>query len=126
MLDKKTAVVLAYLNGECNGGAYKVIEKEDILSSLPKKYAFDKEMLVETLDYLCERSYISIKHKDENMICVGVLPKGRLFAEEKAKEILSESEIEVLITLGNGDGKAVAWGCDLTYDYVKINGDYRT
>ena len=51
---------------------------------------------------------------------------GIPFSEEKAKEILSESEIEVLITLGNGDGKAVAWGCDLTYDYVKINGDYRT
>ena len=51
---------------------------------------------------------------------------GIPFSEEKAKEILSEPEIEVLIVLGNGDGKAVAWGCDLTYDYVKINGDYRT
>ena len=51
---------------------------------------------------------------------------GVEFSEEKAKEILLESEIEVLITLGDGDGKAVAWGCDLTYDYVKINGDYRT
>ena len=46
--------------------------------------------------------------------------------QEKAKEILLESEIEILITLGDGDGKATAWGCDLTYDYVKINGDYRT
>ena len=51
---------------------------------------------------------------------------GVAFSEEKAKEILLESEIEVLITLGDGDGKATAWGCDLTYDYVKINGDYRT
>ncbi|MBQ8394207.1 MAG: bifunctional glutamate N-acetyltransferase/amino-acid acetyltransferase ArgJ [Clostridia bacterium] len=51
---------------------------------------------------------------------------GVPFSEEKAKEILLESEIEILITLGDGDGKAVAWGCDLTYDYVKINGDYRT
>ncbi|MBQ4054025.1 MAG: bifunctional glutamate N-acetyltransferase/amino-acid acetyltransferase ArgJ, partial [Clostridia bacterium] len=51
---------------------------------------------------------------------------GVEFSEEKAKEILLESEIEVLITLGDGDGKATAWGCDLTYDYVKINGDYRT
>jgi len=51
---------------------------------------------------------------------------GVAFSEEKAKEILLESEIEILITLGDGDGKAVAWGCDLTYDYVKINGDYRT
>ena len=46
--------------------------------------------------------------------------------EEKAKEILLESEIEILITLGDGNASATAWGCDLTYDYVKINGDYRT
>ena len=51
---------------------------------------------------------------------------GVAFSEEKAKEILLEKEIEVLITLGDGAGKATAWGCDLTYDYVKINGDYRT
>ena len=51
---------------------------------------------------------------------------GVEFSEEKAKEILLEQEIEVLIGLNDGDGKATAWGCDLTYDYVKINGDYRT
>jgi glutamate N-acetyltransferase/amino-acid N-acetyltransferase len=48
------------------------------------------------------------------------------FSEEIAKEILLERDIEILITLGDGDGNATAWGCDLTYDYVKINGDYRT
>lgn len=51
---------------------------------------------------------------------------GVPFSEEKAKEILLEKEIEIRICVGNGDGKATAWGCDLTYDYVKINGDYRT
>ncbi len=48
------------------------------------------------------------------------------FSEKTAKEILLESEIEILIDLGEGDACATAWGCDLTYDYVKINGDYRT
>lgn len=48
------------------------------------------------------------------------------FSEEKAKEILSEDEIDILVGLNSGDAEAVAWGCDLTYDYVKINGDYRT
>lgn len=48
------------------------------------------------------------------------------FSEEKAKEILLESEIEILVCLNSGNAKATAWGCDLTYDYVKINGDYRT
>ena len=48
------------------------------------------------------------------------------FSEEKAKEILLESEIDILIDLNDGDFDATAWGCDLTYEYVKINGDYRT
>ncbi len=48
------------------------------------------------------------------------------FSEEKAKEILLEKEIEILINLNDGTETASAWGCDLTYDYVKINGDYRT
>ena len=51
---------------------------------------------------------------------------GIAFSEEVAKAVLSEKEIEIVITLKDGEGKATAWGCDLTYDYVKINGDYRT
>ena len=48
------------------------------------------------------------------------------FSEETAKKVISEEEIQIIISLGNGAGSAVAWGCDLTYDYVKINGDYRS
>ena len=51
---------------------------------------------------------------------------GVHFSEEIAKEILLEKEIEILVSLGSGAYCATAWGCDLTYDYVKINGDYRT
>ena len=51
---------------------------------------------------------------------------GIPFSEEKAKEILLENEIDILIDLNDGATCATAWGCDLTYDYVKINGDYRT
>ena len=59
-------------------------------------------------------------------ICVCVNGAGIPFSEEIAKEILLESEIKIIIKVGNGNGTAIAWGCDLTYDYVKINGDYRT
>lgn len=51
---------------------------------------------------------------------------GLNFSEEKAKEILLADEIEINVGLNSGMEKATAWGCDLTYDYVKINGDYRT
>ena len=51
---------------------------------------------------------------------------GIEFSEELAKEILTENEIEIIINLNDGDSNAESYGCDLTYDYVKINGDYRT
>ena len=51
---------------------------------------------------------------------------GIEFSEEKAKEVLSADEIIIDISLNQGDAEATAWGCDLTYDYVKINGDYRS
>ena len=62
--------------------------------------------------------------KGEILVCEN--GAGVPFSEEKAKEILLESEIEIVVSLGNGAGEASAFGCDLTYDYVKINGDYRT
>lgn len=51
---------------------------------------------------------------------------GVAFSEELAKQILKEDEIQILIDLKQGSASATAWGCDLTYDYVKINGDYRS
>jgi len=51
---------------------------------------------------------------------------GVEFSEEKAKVVLAEDEIFIRVDLGQGDADAKAWGCDLTYDYVKINGDYRS
>ena len=62
--------------------------------------------------------------KGEILVCKD--GAGVEFSEEKAKEILLEKEINILVSLNDGDGKAEAYGCDLTYDYVKINGDYRT
>ena len=60
----------------------------------------------------------------EIQVCEG--GAGVDFSEEKAKAILLEDEIEILVTLQDGDADAKAWGCDLTYEYVRINGDYRT
>ncbi len=57
-------------------------------------------------------------------VCVDGM--GIEFSEEVAKEVLTQSEIKILVDLKSGDASATAWGCDLTYDYVKINGDYRT
>lgn len=48
------------------------------------------------------------------------------FSEELSKKILKENEIKILVSMNQGTAQAAAWGCDLTYDYVRINGDYRT
>ncbi len=63
-------------------------------------------------------------NKGEILVCKN--GAGVDFSEEIAKEILLEKEIDILVDLNSGDASSTAWGCDLTYDYVKINGDYRT
>ena len=59
---------------------------------------------------------------------IAVCEKGRGldFDEDLAKKILTEHDIEINIRLGEGEGACTCWGCDITYDYIKINGDYRT
>lgn len=52
--------------------------------------------------------------------------RGLDFDEDLAKKILTEHDVEINITLGEGDAACTCWGCDITYDYIKINGDYRT
>ena len=112
----------------------KIVAKSVICSSLTKAAMFGADANWGRV--LCAIGYSGAK-VDVNKVDVSFRsPKGTVevckngsgveFSEEKAKEILLESEIEILVGLNAGDATATAWGCDLTYDYVKINGDYRT
>jgi glutamate N-acetyltransferase/amino-acid N-acetyltransferase len=65
-------------------------------------------------------------HSAKGMITVCKSGKGVEFSEEKAAEILGEDEIMIFVYLHAGDHGAIAWGCDLTAEYVKINADYRS
>ena len=60
----------------------------------------------------------------ELLVCAG--GQGVAFDEELAKKVLSEEEVIILVTMTEGEASCSCWGCDLTYDYVKINGDYRS
>ena len=112
----------------------KTVAKSVICSSLLKAAMFGADANWGRI--LCAIGYsganvdinkVSVSFVNEKgEICVCENGAGVAFSEEKAKEILLEKEIEIRIGLGDGDANAVAWGCDLTYDYVKINGDYRT
>ena len=112
----------------------KTVAKSIICSSLVKTAMFGSDANWGRI--LCAIGYSGV---DTNPNTIGVWfqsAKGKIlvcekgagvpFSEELAKEILLEEEINILVDLGVGEESATAWGCDLTYDYVKINGDYRT
>ena len=76
-------------------------------------------------DFSIDKTSVRLKSAaGEVLVCENAA--HHIFSEEEAAKILQESEIRILVDLGCGDATAKAWGCDLTYDYVKINGDYRT
>ncbi len=112
----------------------KIAAKSVICSSLTKSAMFGADAnwgrIICAIGYSgadvdVEKIDISFKSKKgEILVCQN--GSGVDFSEEKAKEILLENEIEILVNLNSGEFSSTAWGCDLTYDYVKINGDYRT
>ena len=59
-------------------------------------------------------------------IPVCIAGRGLKFDEDLAKKILTEHDIVIRVAMGEGEGACVCWGCDITYEYIKINGDYRT
>lgn len=70
--------------------------------------------------------YQSFDVHGENSVLVYKDGKPEAFDEEKARKIMGEEAVEILVRCKEGNSTGTAWGCDLSYDYVKINGDYRT
>ena len=129
-----TKLIECKVSGAKNDGCAKAVAKSVICSSLTKAAMFGSDANWGRV--LCAIGY-SGQDVDVNKIDVAFKSsKGTIdvckngsgieFSEEIAKEILLEDEIEILVNLNDGEYSSVAWGCDLTYDYVKINGDYRS
>ena len=129
-----TKMLECSVTGATDTATAKTVAKSVICSSLLKAAMFGADANWGRV--LCAIGY-SGADVDVNKVDVafrsakGTIPvcengAGIPFSEEIAKEILLEKNIDILIGLNSGDAAATAWGCDLTYDYVKINGDYRT
>ena len=129
-----TKLLECKVTGAKNESIAKTVAKSVICSSLTKAAMFGADANWGRV--LCAIGY-SKAPVDVNKVDVSFRSKagqvdvcrngaGIEFSEEIAKTVLLEKEIEILVGLNDGDGCATAWGCDLTYDYVKINGDYRT
>jgi len=129
-----TKLVTVTVNGAVDEETAAVLAKSVAASSLVKAACFGADANWGRI--LCALGYAGAKFDPaqtgvrfksvagEITVCAngGAIP----FSEEKAKAVLSAEEIEIVVDVGAGSGSASAWGCDLTYDYVKINGDYRS
>ena len=129
-----TKMLECHVSGAADEQTAKTVAKSVICSSLLKAAMFGADANWGRV--LCAIGYsgadIDVNRVDvafrskKGTVAVCKNGSGVPFSEEDAKQILLESEIEILVSVGNGPFEATAWGCDLTYDYVKINGDYRT
>ncbi len=129
-----TKLLECVVNGSSNYETAAKIAKCVISSSLVKTAMFGADANWGRI--LCAIGYSGVNiditkikvafKSDGGYICVCENGAGIEFSEELAKKILLEKEIQILIDLFDGEISSTAWGCDLSYDYVKINGDYRT
>ena len=129
-----TKLLACEVTGAKSTAAAKLVAKAVIKSTLLKAAIFGADANWGRV--LCAIGYagadVDVSKVDVNFRSNrGLIPvcrggAGVAFSEETAKEILMDDEITVQVALNSGSASAKAWGCDLTYDYVKINGDYRT
>ncbi len=129
-----TKLVACEVSGAASEKDAETLAKSVVGSSLVKAACFGADANWGRI--LCAMGYSGADFKPETVAVrfhssageVLVCEKGASvpFSEEVAKKVLSEAEITIAITLQGGKASATAWGCDLTYEYVKINGDYRS
>ncbi len=129
-----TKLLECRVTGAATSRIAKTVAKSVICSSLTKAAMFGADANWGRV--LCAIGYSGVDVDVAKIDVAFRSPKGTVavcqngagipFSEDEAKAILSESEIEILVELNSGNAASTAWGCDLTYDYVKINGDYRT
>ena len=130
-----TKLVTVTVSGAKSEEDAEVFAKSVASSSLVKAACFGADANWGRV--LCAMGYSGVEDFDPANVDVSFKSKNGLiqvckdgetvpFNEETAKKILLQEEIEILIDIKTGDSTASVWGCDLTYDYVKINGDYRS
>lgn len=129
-----TKLLECVVSGAADIATARTVAKSIICSSLTKAAMFGADANWGRV--LCAIGYsganvdvtkIDVSFKSEaGEITVCVNGAGVPFSEEEAKKILLCKEIDIIVNLNSGSCSATAWGCDLTYEYVKINGDYRT
>ena len=127
-------LITCAVSGAADDSAAETLSKSVIGSTLTKAAIFGCDANWGRV--LCAMGYSGVEFDPEAVditfkSAAGTVPvcksgRGLAFDEELAKKVLTEPEVVIEVKAGDGAGSAVCWGCDLTYDYVRINGDYRT
>ena len=127
-------LITCTVTGAADELAAETVSKSVISSSLTKAAIFGADANWGRV--LCAMGYSGVAFdpdkvdisfvSDAGQVQVCAKGRGLDFDEALAKKILTEHDVTIAVTMGEGDGACTCWGCDLTYDYVKINGDYRT
>ena len=127
-------LITCTVSGAADEAAAETVAKSVISSTLTKAAMFGADANWGRV--LCAMGYSGVDFDPEKVdvhfasaagdVAVCQQGRGLDFDEALAKKILTEHDVEIRITMGEGDGKCTCWGCDITYDYIKINGDYRT
>lgn len=100
MLDRRTSKLLQFIVGQCTEGAYKVVNKKDIINAMPKRYNMDNESIEQIISYLSDRNYVDVKYSDEAVFCVSALPKARVASEEENNVKQEKNFYKKLIGIG--------------------------
>ncbi len=99
MLDKRSIALLDAINNECSGSGYKIFSFEQLLAFLPSKLSVEMGGLRESLCYLANHEYISIKYQDEGEVCLRPLIKGRVAIENNSDKEKSQTSLEKKLLL---------------------------
>ncbi len=129
-----TKLIECRVTGALDKHTARILSKSVISSDLLKAAMFGEDANWGRV--LCALGYAQADFDADNLTVEMSSAKGKIkvcehsalypHSEEEAAEILAEEEIVISVNLNQGQAEAKAWGCDLTYDYVKINGDYRS
>ena len=94
MLDNRSLALLNYINGECVNSGYKIFSYSELVFALPKTLKSDKENVIESVNHLSSREYVTVKYQDGDEVCLCPTVKGRTVFETRLQNVIDERRKE--------------------------------
>lgn len=121
MLDKRSEALLRLINESCKEGSYKVLECDDLVRDMPRKFKIDGEGIMQLMKFLASSEYVSLKYSDEEVFCVCPLPRGRRVFEVEQDDKKFRKRVKLKHFLFFLIGAGLAFGITLLTSYISKN-----